>query len=224
MDEKNNGTELSFSDIIKMFKGKGRILICITLLFAIIGAGFTIIRSTTAGYYGDTVEFYVSKTDKAENLMPFLRSESFAEKLFLDSNGLPPEELCDPNDRAAAMDAINAYNAKRAEIKELSRSLEHFLYNVRLEDGTVTTWLELSNEYTKLKDNCTNVLDLLTLYKSANADAVAQDPNHLKKPPNTRSCLMKRFLQKKTLRTKYTIPYLLKKSFLSKRSQPLCTS
>lgn len=212
MNEKNNVTELSFSDIIKMFKGKGRILVCIILLFSIVGISFTLIRENTAGHYGDTVEFYVSKTDKTENLMPFLRSESFAEKLFLDSNGLPPEELCDPDDYAAALDAINVYNAKRFEIKELNHSLEHFLYNVRLEDGTVTTWSELSSEYTKLQEECANVLNMLKLYKSANADAVAQDPNHLKKTAEYEAMLDEAFSEKKDFENNVYLPVLAKKT------------
>lgn len=197
MNEKNNVTELSFSDIIKMFKGKGRILFFIIVTALVLSIVLTLINAKFNGYYGDKLEFRVSHTTGTDNLVPLLKSESFAERLLLDNNGLPPKEECDPDDYDTALSSINAYNECKQKTLEAVTEYEHFVYNVTLSDGTVTTWDKVSYDYTKLQEKCDEIISLLKMYKSANADAVAQDPNHLKKTAEYEAMLEKALANQK---------------------------
>lgn len=179
MSEKNTVTEISVSDIIKMFKGKGKVLICIAVIFAILGSGAILFKAMFFGDYGGAVKFYVTHSENYGDLLYLLRSESFAEKLILDENGLPPEEFCDAESYKRALDAVDAYKEGRQRVIDALAESEAFNYSVELPDGSFTTWTELSNEYKRLDDECRRITELLTIYKSANADAVAEDPNHV---------------------------------------------
>lgn len=179
MEQKTNGSEFAISDIIKMFRGKSKILISITLVFAIIGGLYPIFKTVALGEYGNTVTFHVSAPENSEDLIPLLRSESFAERLLLDENGLPPKEKCNPEDYEAALNSVIECDAIRQNLRNISAETNNFVRNIKLPDGTLSTWENVENEHNRLQEKCDEIVAVLTIYKSAYSDTVASDPNHI---------------------------------------------
>ena len=101
--------EISLGDIFKILFKKVKVLILAVLIGVIAGAGIGVIRTLNVKYYGTTVAFYVnpkksndSITNESQygvygaygwhvmdNMTRLLGSESFAEQLMLDDDGLP---------------------------------------------------------------------------------------------------------------------------------------
>ena len=143
----NNMTKpLTFVDVIRMFKTKTVIIIvCISLVAALLGglASFLYLNRTT--YYGSEITFYLTSKDGTHALLPLLNSDSFAEKLLLDENGLPPKAECDEDDYNNASDKVKAYNdalaikrdsEKKAETLIAQVSEKKAVYDLRLAEYT----------------------------------------------------------------------------------------
>ncbi len=101
--------EISLGDIFRILLKKIKVLILALVIGALIGAGFGVIRTFDVKYYGTSVSFYVNpKKDNnsitndsqygvygaygwhvMDNMTRLLASESFAEELMLDADGLP---------------------------------------------------------------------------------------------------------------------------------------
>ena len=160
--------QITVVDVIKMFRGKLRLLICLALVGAIIGGALGVATSAMSASYGATVNFYLTTQDGTKALLPLLQSESFAEKLLLDENGLPPKADCNAEDYEAALAAVKAHNDAREEKRELSRQLALFPYELAIVEEKFNA---LSTEYTR-------VFNLLTTYKSAATEGTVTDKNH----------------------------------------------
>ena len=167
MDQSNNS--VTFVDILSMFAGKGKKIICFVLIVAILSgaAGFCV--SFFSAQYGGSITLNISVTDGSRSLITLLSSDKFAERLLLDENGLPPKSSCNAEDYQAALDAVNAYNAARSVKKDLIREQQLFAYDLSLAE----------TQYTHLLEEYNRINDILTVYKSAWSDVVAQDPNHI---------------------------------------------
>lgn len=179
MSENSNVTEISISDIIKMFKGKGRRILCIAIVFAILGGSISLIKTNCFGHYGDTVMLCLNTSADTDGLLPLLESDLFSEKLLLDENGLPAKESCDPQAYDSTLKAIQEYKLGREKVIQAKNDADNYFYNIPLPDGSFTTWSNLSNQYALLQQDCDDAVKLLSIYKSAQTDAVVQDPNHI---------------------------------------------
>lgn len=109
--------EISLAEIFKILWRKVKVLIFALVIGAIFGGSLGVLTTFNEKYYGTTVEFYVNpKKDEnqinnesqygvygaygrhvMDNMTKLLGSESFAEQLLLDDDGLPTKFLSDEN-------------------------------------------------------------------------------------------------------------------------------
>ena len=143
-------------------------IVCIALITCIVGASLGILSSVLNRAYGCEITFYLVPADSSQALLPLLRSESFAEKLLLEENGLPKESECDAEDYAAALKAINDFNDARELKRNLKKELDLIPYSIA----------PIEKRYSDLKLEYEKIYDLLNTYKTAPSDEVAKDPNH----------------------------------------------
>ena len=105
--------EISLGEIFKILFKRLKLLILALVVGALIGGSIGVIRTYNVRYYGSSVEFYVNpKKDEEsvtnesqygvygaygwhvmDNITRLLASESFAERLLLDDDGLPLEQV-----------------------------------------------------------------------------------------------------------------------------------
>ncbi len=121
MENQNaQNTEFMLTDFVRVFK-KNVIKIIIVALIVAMGVGMFAIFNTT---YGVMLSYHITPGDQSDDLIHFLSSESFAEKLLLDENGLPSKNECDAKDYDAAIAAINLFEEKRKAKAELSQEID----------------------------------------------------------------------------------------------------
>ncbi|MBQ8283746.1 MAG: hypothetical protein IJX75_01500 [Clostridia bacterium] len=128
---------ISLIDLVKLLLSKIKLLIVLTLVGAIIGGAFGFITTYGQDYYGTLVRFYInpkrseSVTENTsqygvygaygkhvmDNMTKLLSSESFAERLLVEENGLPKEGINSAIDekRVVALAAINVVDGVRSE-------------------------------------------------------------------------------------------------------------
>ncbi len=164
-----NANLLTLADVVKMFKGKLKAIICIALICAVIGAGVGVLLSFTDAVYGGEIKFYLSPGESSQTLIPLLQSEAFAERLLLDEYGLPPKSECKAEDYDAALAAVKAEQEARAEKLRLSKVVAAYPYELAL----------VEEEYKVLSDEYSRIYNLLNIYKSAPAEAVSSQAEHL---------------------------------------------
>ena len=171
MEQNNNPSKapevITFPDILRMFKGKAKTFIIATIVSIIIGAFIGAALSFVFVSYGGQITFYISQRDGSKTLLPLLQSDSFAEKLLLDENGLPPKSECDPEDYKAALDAVNAYNKAREEKHQHARDVVIFNSEMNI----------IQNKYNELLAAYNTIFNELDMYLSA-PDEVAKGDGH----------------------------------------------
>lgn len=126
MNENNNYQEISFFELCKALLKKAKIIIAITLALLIVGGACGAVLAVAAnGSYGTRAEFYIY-SEKANNyILSLIQSDSFAEALLLDENGLPAEDK-DTEAYAKALAAKKAIEEKELSIEELEEQLDEF--------------------------------------------------------------------------------------------------
>jgi len=112
MDERQSQTrEISVLDVFKSLKKKLRLVAIITLIALILGAAggaaITILSNAT---YGTEAQFYIYSEESNSYILSLLRSDRFAERLLLDSNGLPASDV--------GSDAYNAVLELQKQVDE----------------------------------------------------------------------------------------------------------
>lgn len=162
--------EITFVDILRMFRGKVKLLVCIAVIATIVGAAIGGVLAELDATYGAEVTFYLAPGESTQVLLPILKSEAFAEKLLLDENGLPPRAECNPADYDAALAAVKAENEAREQRLEISREVSAYPYKLAI----------IEEQYNVLNNERTRINDLLKTYKSAQ-DEIAKQPDHLAK-------------------------------------------
>ena len=156
MNENNNNyKEISFFDLCKVLLKKAKLIICITLALLIAGGACGAVLAVLANdSYGTRAEFYIY-SDKANNyILSLIQSDSFAEALLLDENGLPAEDK-DTEAYAKALAAKKAIEEKELEIEELEEQLADYP-------------LELTRKQKKLSEaqsKYDDIYKLLNMYK-----------------------------------------------------------
>ncbi len=167
-DQQNNSQTVTLADILMIFKGKLVKLLCLALVAFIIGAALGVLKTQLDMSYGADIEFHLIPGDASTHLLPLLRSDSFAEKLLLDENGLPPKEICNEKDYNAAFDAVKAAADARKYKQELTVELARIPYEINV----------ISDAYQNIVDEYSRVSNQLNMYKSASDTATEKDPNH----------------------------------------------
>ena len=162
--------ELDLLDIIKILLSKAKLLICITLLAAIIGGALGgAITLLGIREYGTQVEFYITPNSPDSNVLHLLASERFAEKLLLDENGLPENRSGAEYEAAlAAKHEADAAAKALTEAKKLSKEAPRVLAIAQ-------------KNYEEKQKAYEDVYNLLNIYKSATSDKIAEDPEHVQK-------------------------------------------
>ncbi|MBQ7358282.1 MAG: hypothetical protein IJW65_06070 [Clostridia bacterium] len=164
--EQNTKKEINIVDLWQVFTKNVVLLIVIALVGAIICGAVGGVLAYVNVSYETTLKFSVSPTDDTDALLYNLQSEAFAEKLLLEENGLPEKSECDPEDYAAALAAIEAFNAAREQKRALRRE-----YN-RLQITVVEYQMKYyDQEYAK-------IFEQLSTYKSAPSETIANDESH----------------------------------------------
>lgn len=157
-----NNSPLSLAEVLGMFKGKLKIFVALILVTAIVAAALSFILLNVNAKYGATLTFYLTPGDSTNALLSLLQSESFSEKLLLDSNGLPPKDECDPDDYDAAMAAINELNAARIEKRELRKELDFLPSEIAV----------ITEKHRELLDVYNRAYELLDSYLSLPSDGM----------------------------------------------------
>ena len=164
--EQNTKKEINIVDLWQVFTKNVVLLIVIALVGAIICGAVGGALAYVNVSYETTLKFSVSPTDDTDALLYNLQSEAFAEKLLLEENGLPEKSECDPEDYAAALAAIEAFDAAREQKRALRRE-----YN-RLQITVVEFQMKYyDQEYAK-------IFEQLSTYKSAPSETIANDESH----------------------------------------------
>lgn len=165
----SHDNELDLLDLLKILLSKMKIIVCVALAAAILGAafgaGFTLIGKHE---FGTTVEFYITPNAPDSHVLHLLSSERFAEKLMLDENGLPENASGEEYDAAIAA-KHKAYIAAEslALAKQASKSAPRELAAVQ------KTYEEKQKAYE-------DAYNLLSIYQSA-SDEIAKQPEHIEK-------------------------------------------
>lgn len=165
--ENSEKKEITIADIWHIFVKNLKLLIIVTLAAAIIGGALGGILAWRGYTYGATLEFKISSIDSTDSLLYNLNSESFAEKLLLEENGLPPRADCNAADYDAALAAIEVYNQARETKREVKRELD------RYQTSSISFEMDvLDSEYNK-------IFEQLKVYKTTYSDVIASEETHI---------------------------------------------
>lgn len=156
--------ELSLGEIFKILWGKIKLLLLVLLVGVVAGAGIGVLTTFNVKYYGTSMEFYVNPTKEStqtdsnseygvygtysrpvmDNIVRLLGSDSFAEQLLLDEDGMP--KFRDEDKQAELDEAIEVarplkQEAKAKEDKLTQASKEtvkaQLAYNERAEEWAI---------------------------------------------------------------------------------------
>ena len=160
MNENNKSQEISFFDLCKALFKKGKIIIAVTLALLIVcGAGGALLAFVANRNYGTRAEFYIY-SDKANNyILSLIQSDSFAEALLLDENGLPAEDK-DTEEYAKALDAKKAIEDKELDLEELEEQLEEYPLELT----------KLQKKLSEAQAKYDDVYKLLNMYKQTDME------------------------------------------------------
>ncbi len=185
MDQQNQSNiqnEVTMVDIIKLFRGKLKTIICIALIAAILGAAIGVAMSFLFSQYGGTVKFYLIPGTKTQTFIQLMKSEKFAEELLLDENRLPENYDKNDPDYKAALAAVTAEREIRDKRIKLNKQISEFSYTVvdpnSQKEYERITFNEIESKYNTLVSDYDRIYNLLVVYKSTYSDKVAEDPNH----------------------------------------------
>lgn len=166
----NDTVEITMFEIFSALRKKLKLIICLTLIAAVIGGALGCVQTMVTSTYGAVVSFHVSPFDGSDSLLYNLQSEAFAEKLLLDENGLPPKDQCDAEDYQKALDAINSLNEARKEKYELRREMNMLPYSLAI----------IEKEYERLCNEYNSAYSVLNAYMSAPSDNLTEGDSHKK--------------------------------------------
>lgn len=187
---KNN--ELDLLDILKILFSKVKMLLCITLLAAIVGGtlggAITLLGKRE---YGTQVEFYITPNATDSTVLHLLASERFAEKLLLNENGLPENRSGADYEEALAAKLESDVAAKAlTEAKKLSKEAPRALAIAQ-------------KNYEEKQKAYDDTYNLLSVYKSATSDKIAEDAEHVQKMKQYEADLEVAKTEKKTAEEQY---------------------
>lgn len=160
--------EITVLDIFKIINKKIKIIALITLVALILGAaGGAALAIISNATYGTQAEFYIYSEGANSYILSLLRSDSFAERLLLDENGLPSDKK-GTEAYQKALAAKEATDKIIEEIEELEKQIK--LYPTELSN--------LQRESNDTQAKYTEVYNHLVLYKNALKDTVFDTDAH----------------------------------------------
>ena len=162
MEEK--GLEISLLDFVRVLKKQFVKILIVALVAAIAIVPISIFTFA----YGTTMTFHLSPADGSDDLLFYLSSESFAETLLLEENGLPPVEECNAADYAAAVEAIRVFEEKRKAKADIAEEIER----------RPSEFAKIQEEYDRLVTAYNNVYNLLSIYLDTYSDTFAGSPEY----------------------------------------------
>ena len=190
MEEKVEKKEgISVKEIFKLLLKKIKLLLLVLLAGIVVGAGFGILTNFNEKYYGTSIEFYVNPVptedevdsdsyfavngtytiNVMDGLKYLLSSESFAERLLMDKDGLP-KQVFRSDERAQEIDSKIAAaltpidneekTTKAVELADEERTEAKKDYNLKN-----VKWAEYQSEIRFAKDmgDPNNVIPALTV-------------------------------------------------------------
>lgn len=209
--------QLTFADIIKMFRGKLKIIICVALIAAIIGGAAGVFSTCFFIPAGADIKFYLNPGANTQTLLQHLKSDSFAERLLLNEYGLPD----DPTGLTGykeAEDAVKEMLSARETVIELDKKLTNFNYAISTEpdakDYEKITFNEIDKRHSELVAQYEKYYALLEVYKSAFSDKVADQPSHIEKTQEYEDAVAKALDELEDYRNNYYYPKTIQKTAL----------
>ncbi|MBQ4091030.1 MAG: hypothetical protein IJC64_01800 [Clostridia bacterium] len=185
---KNNTSAplLSGVDIVSIILKKWKLIVCLSLILAVVASAGVFVLVKVGTTYGNSVDFYLSRKDSRKVLLPILQSESFAEKLLLDEYGLP-EELAGTNNEQyeEAKAAVIAFREARESLKATRK--EYGRINLALTTPkdpvtgeTITSFELIEHEYGRLCNIYDAIYSMLSTYKGVDTDSIVTE-GHIQK-------------------------------------------
>ena len=208
---KNNTSAplLSGVDIVSIILKKWKLIVCLSLILAVVASAGVFVLVKVGTTYGNSVDFYLSRKDSRKVLLPILQSESFAEKLLLDEYGLP-EELAGTNNEQyeEAKAAVIAFREARESLKATRK--EYGRINLALTTPkdpvtgeTITSFELIEHEYGRLCNIYDAIYSMLSTYKGVDTDSIVTE-GHIQKIAENANQLEKRAPYDKLVNNNYS--------------------
>ena len=152
MNEKENLNDITLFDMMKAVGKKWKMLLCITLAALLLCGGFgAFISYMNNQSYGTKIEFYVTSEKANRYILSLIQSDSFAEELLMDANGLPAEYK-NTDSYKSALEIKNSITKLEEELLALEEELVHYPRKVsdaqKLSNDAQTAYTEIYNHLT----------------------------------------------------------------------------
>lgn len=162
--------DLTILDIFSIIRKKIKLVAWIALISLILGAaGGTAWAFISNATYGTEAEFYIYSEGANSYILSLLRSDSFAERLLLDENGLPADKK--------GTEAYTKALAAKADVDAKLKEIEALEKKILLYPTELSNLQRMSND---AQSKYTEVYNHLVLYKNALADTVFDKDAHNK--------------------------------------------
>ncbi len=126
MSEKDNVQEITLLELFSAIAKKWKMLLCITLAALLVGGAVGVVGAILSNQsYGARAEFYVYSDKANKYILSLVKSDSFAEAVLMDENGLP-EEYKNTSEYKKALEANKAVVALEEEIEAKEKELVRF--------------------------------------------------------------------------------------------------
>ncbi|MBE6693966.1 MAG: hypothetical protein E7589_04310 [Ruminococcaceae bacterium] len=171
MEQNKTGTgkaTVYLGDLLKLFVKKFKMILIVGIVVAIIGGAIGGVSAAMGSEYVAELSISISPIDDSDRLLFNLRTGRFAETLLLEENGLPPKDKCNAADYAAAVKALDEYEAAREARREKYYEMSSYYTAV------------VDSKYNSLKTEYDAIFNVLKLYKEAAVEGFATDENHLR--------------------------------------------
>ena len=173
---KNQDTEFSFATVLKLFKGKLKLVVIIALVAAILGgalgAATVLVKEKN---YENTLTFYLPTSEKSDyaSAIPLLESELFLEKILIDTKveKYEGEQIRVP-DLPFSEEDKEQYKKLSLEIKEAQESiteLKRYFPNAQF------VLSELEKELSRKSSSYTAAANVFQSYTSPQIDGVIEN-------------------------------------------------
>ena len=205
----NTQDEITLADIIRMFRGKAKILICVFLIAAIIGGAAGVFSAFISSAYGADIKFYINPGANTQSLLEHLKSDAFAERLLLNEYGLP-EKSEGYKGYAEAESAVKEMLEARDNVILLYKEVTDFNYSVSTDPDAKAyekiTYHEIEKRHEELVAKYEAYHALLEVYKNAYSDKVAEQPSHIEKTKEYEDAVAKALKELDEYRADYYYP------------------
>ena len=161
MNQNDNVKEISLLDMLIVLGRKWKMLLCLTLVALLVGGGVGLTTAILSNQsYGATAEFYIYSDKANKYILSLIQSDSFAEALLMDENGLPAEYK-GTDIYKDAVKAKEAVEQIEEQLKEKEKELLEFEIPLSNLNKAMT---DAQTTYTEIYNH------LSMMYSSANAE------------------------------------------------------